>query len=184
MGYTQLQLDFWGDMYLEVARAAGVLSVLGSVSMSVWVTFLNCISLGRFQIRLMSICMIALIAFNGATFAFFRSKLCNDLTSYQDSSYKTECTLDQGGLVICASAMLWCVALLVTCVYIKSPDMDVEIGEDGKITNKFEERKEKRKTKKMNKQQKKKEARLKQVLAEQKAAQDRIRKKHNVGSKV
>lgn len=182
LGYTELQLEFFGDWFLEIARCAGVLSVLGAVSISAWVGFLNCIHMGRFQIRLMSICLIALIIFNGATFAFFKSNVCTDLVSYQDESYETKCTMDQGALVIVASSMLWCVALLITCVYIKAPELDIEIGQDGEITNKFEERVEERKSSKLSRKQKREEKKLKKILEEQRAAQATIRSK--LGSRV
>jgi hypothetical protein len=78
---------------------------------------------------------------------------------------------------------LWAVAFVISCIYIKSPEMDLRIGEDGKMINAFEDRQERRKQAKQAKLQKQKESKLKQVLAEQRASQDQIRQKHNVPSK-
>jgi hypothetical protein len=182
-GYTTLQLEFFGDTALEIARASGVLSVIGAVAMSFWVLFLNCISMSRMQIRVLQLCLFALMLNIGGTFAIFFSPLCTDLVSYQDEDYETKCTLDQGGLVVIAAALLWAVAFVISCIYIKSPEMDLRIGEDGKMINAFEDRQERRKQAKQAKLQKQKERKLKQVLAEQRASQDQIRQKHNVPSK-
>lgn len=179
-GYTELQLEFFGDSALEIARACGVLAVIGSVAMSFWVLFLNCISMGKMQIRVLQLCLFALMVNIGGTFAIFFSPLCTDLVSYQNESYETKCTLDQGGLVVIAAALLWAVALVISFIYIKSPEMDLRIGEDGKMINAFEDRQERRKQSKQAKLQKQKEGKLKDVLAEQRAAQDQIRQKHNV----
>jgi hypothetical protein len=72
------------------------------------------------------------------------------------------------------------VALLISCIYIKAPESDITIDEEGKIKNAFEERQKRRK---QMKKQKGKEKKLKQVLAQQRAAQNKLRKKHNVPKK-
>jgi len=177
-GYTTLQLEFFGDSALEVARACGVLAVIGAVAMSFWILFLNCVSMGQMQIRALQFCLLALTLNIGGTFAIFFSPLCQDLVSYQNDSYETNCTLDQGGLVVISAGLLWGVALLISCIYIKSPEKDVQAGVDGKMVNAFEKRQERRREQQIHKDQKKK---LNKLLAEQKAHQDMIRQKHGVG---
>lgn len=177
-GYTTLQLEFFGDTALEVARACGVLAVIGAVAMSLWVLFLNCVSMGQMQIRVLQLCLVCLAINIGGTFAIFFSPLCQDLVSYQDASYETKCTLDQGGLVVISAGLLWAVALLTSCIYIKPPEKDIQVLADGKEVNAFEIRQERRRQAKLQKNQGKK---LKQVLAEQKAQQDMLRRKHGVG---
>eukprot|EP00980_Cylindrotheca_fusiformis_P000077 scaffold19_cov114-Cylindrotheca_fusiformis.AAC.24 len=179
-GYTTLQLKFFGDRALEIARGCGVLAVIGSVAMSFWVLFLNCISMSKIQIRVLQTCLFALMLNIGGTFAIFFSPLCTDLVSYQDASYETECTLDQGGLVVLAAALLWAVALVISCMYIKAPEADLRVGQDGKLVNAFEDRQQRRQQAKQAKLQKQKEQKLREVLTEQRAAQDQLRQKHNV----
>ncbi|CAJ1952290.1 unnamed protein product [Cylindrotheca closterium] len=177
-GYTTLQLEFFGDNALEVARGCGVLAVIGAVAMSFWILFLNCVAMGQMQIRVLQLCLVCLTINIGGTFSIFFSPLCQDLVSYQDESYETKCTLDQGGLVVVSAALLWAVALLISCIYIKAPEKDIQILADGKEINAFEHRQERRRQARLQKAQ---EQKLKQLLAEQKAQQDMIRQKHGVG---
>lgn len=81
--------------------------------------------------------------FTAMTFLIFMSSLCSDLTSYQDGSYETDCTIDQGGLVVIAATLFWAVAFLISVVYIKTPEKDLTI-QDGRITNAFELRQQQR----------------------------------------
>lgn len=162
-GYTQLGREHFSDNYFEVARVFSVLSVLGGIGMTCWTLFLACISLGKFQIWMLSTILGFLAIFVGLTFLILPSSLCTDLVSYQDdegtNEYTTECTLDQGGLVTIAGAVLWSVASLISIIYIKTPETDMRITQDGQITNAF--------------QQRRKERQLKQMLAEQKREQSR-----------
>lgn len=172
-GYTVLQTDQFSDDIFEVARIFGVLSVLGGVGVTCWTLFLGCISLGRFQIWMLSGVLFFITAFVGLTFLIFQSALCQDLVSYQDESYTTQCTLDQGGLVIIASCILWCVAFLMSVIYIKPPELDLEFSPDGQIRNAFEQRQRIR-------QQQMKQRRLEQLLAQQKKQQEIIRQKRHM----
>ena len=178
-GYTTLQLEFFGDSALEVARACGVLAVIGAVAMSLWVLFLNCVSMGQMQIRVLQFCLICLTVNIAGTFSIFFSPLCQDLVSYQNASYETKCTLDQGGLVVISAGMLWGVALVISCMYIKAPERDIQTMPDGKQINAFEVRQERRRLAKMQKEQQK---RLQQVLEQQRAQQEMLRRKHGVGA--
>lgn len=177
-GYTTLQLEFFGDTVLEVARACGVLAVIGAVAMSLWILFLNCVAMGQMQIRVLQFCLICLTVNIVGTFSIFFSPLCQDLVSYQNANYPTKCTLDQGGLVVISAGMLWGVALVISCLYIKAPEKDLQTLADGKQVNAFQLRQERRRQTKMQKDQ---QSRLQRVLAEQRAQQDMIRKKHGVG---
>eukprot|EP00934_Nitzschia_sp_Nitz4_P006663 Nitzschia sp. Nitz4//scaffold8_size234185//2632//3715//NITZ4_001224-RA/size234185-augustus-gene-0.253-mRNA-1//-1//CDS//3329559707//6653//frame0 len=155
-GYTTLQQETFGDDIFETARIFGVLSVLTGIGATAWVLFLSCISLGRYQIWTMSLVLGLLMIFVGFAFLLFKSQLCTDLVSYQDASYTTECSMDQGGLVTIASSILWCVACLITVIYIKPPERDMMIGVNGEIKNAFVERQLERE------RQKREKARLRQ----------------------
>jgi hypothetical protein len=142
-GYSELQREHFSDKVFEASRIFSVLAVLGGMGVTVWVLFLSCISLGRFQIWMMSTILGFLTIFTVLTFLIFLSTLCTDLTSYQDASYETDCTIDQGGLVVIAATLFWAVAFLISVVYIKTPEKDLT-WQDGRITNAFELRQQQR----------------------------------------
>jgi hypothetical protein len=167
-GYTESQRDHFSDNIFEVARIFGVLSVLGGIGVTGWTLFLACISLSQIQIWIMSATLFLLTCFVGFTFLLFQAELCQDLVSYQSDDYTTECTLDQGGLVVIAAAILWCVAFLISIIYIKPAESDITISRNGNVTNNFEQRKAQR-------QQKVKERKMQQIVVEQKEKQDQIR---------
>mmetsp|Transcript_69751 Transcript_69751/g.105390 ORF Transcript_69751/g.105390 Transcript_69751/m.105390 type:complete len:284 (-) Transcript_69751:18-869(-) len=163
-GYTELQTELFADNVFEVARIFAVLSVLTGIGVVGWSLFLSCISLNKYQIWMMSGVFGMEVIFVCLTFLFFKSGLCTDLVSYQDESYTTECTMDQGGLVIIAAILLWCVACLVSVMYIKPPNRDMAII-NGRITNAFEQRK--------------KERHLQMLLAQQRKEQAELRSRHS-----
>jgi hypothetical protein len=140
-GYTALQREAFSDHTFETARIFAVLSVLGGLGVMVWTWFLACISLGRFQIYMLSTVLGLLTIFCGMTFLIFSSNLCNILVEAQ--GYDSDCTLDQGGLVTIAAVILWTVAALITIIYIQPPEQDLVV-KDGKISNAFEQRLEER----------------------------------------
>lgn len=142
-GYSEGQREFFADTTFEVARVFAVLSVIGGMSSVLAMILLSCISFVRFQIWILSTILMMLAVSNCLTFIIFQSKLCNDLVSYQNESYSTQCTIDQGGLIVIAGAIFWSVACLISVVFIKDPRRDLSI-KNGKITNKFDARQERR----------------------------------------
>ena len=161
-GYNQVQLSHITDDYFEVARIFAVLSVLTGMGVSIWTLFLSCLSMTRFQIWILSGVFFALTAFCGCSSILFMSLMCTDeLVSFQDESYTVSCTLDQGGLVVIAAAILWCVSFLLTVIYIKPPESDMTIV-NGQITNAFERRMEQRK--------KQREKQLQKLMSDQQKA--------------
>lgn len=163
-GYTDRQKDNFSDEIFEVSRIFGVLSVLGGIGMTAWTLFLSCLSLRKLQIWAMSLGLFLLTCFVGFTFLLFQSSLCNDLVSYQNASNTTKCTLDQGGLVAIAACILWCVAFLISVIYIKPPENDLMFSPDGKLMNAFQERQLERERLKREKR------RLKEHAAEERKA--------------
>jgi len=89
--------------------------------------------------------------------------------SYQNESYETKCTIDQGGLVVIAAAIFWSVAFLISVVYIKDPKRDMGIR-DGRITNAFDQRTEER-------QVREKERRIKTQTNRERKHQRRVQKR-------
>jgi hypothetical protein len=174
-GYTELHREHFSDNSFEVARIFAVLSVLGGIGVTSWTLFLACISLGKFQIWMLSTILGLQTIFVGLTFLLFKSELCQDIVSYQDETYTTDCTLDQGGLVVIAGVILWCVACLISIIYIKPPETEMQFTHDGRITNAFQQRKEQR-------SQAEKERRLKQLLADQQRQQRQIRQNRSMPS--
>lgn len=142
-GFSESQLNFFTDTIFEVARIFAILSVMGGLGVVVSIFLLSCMSMKRFQIWMMSTVLGFISIFVGLTFLVLRSKLCNDLVSGQNESYGTECTVDQGGLVIIAALIFWTVAFLISVVYIKDPKRDLGIR-DGQIVNDFDKRTEER----------------------------------------
>jgi hypothetical protein len=142
IGYAQGLRNHITDNKFEVARIFAVLSVLCGTGMAVWTLFLSCISLGKFQIRLMSVTFFCITCFTGFTFLIFQSGLCNELVTFQ--GYESQCTMDQGGLVVIAACILWSVAFLITVIYIKSPESEMAFI-NGQIRNAFDERQAARK---------------------------------------
>eukprot|EP00525_Craspedostauros_australis_P013255 CAMPEP_0198113890 /NCGR_PEP_ID=MMETSP1442-20131203/5440_1 /TAXON_ID= /ORGANISM="Craspedostauros australis, Strain CCMP3328" /LENGTH=352 /DNA_ID=CAMNT_0043771089 /DNA_START=413 /DNA_END=1470 /DNA_ORIENTATION=- len=136
-GYSEAVLDKVSDYPFEVARIFSVLAVLMGWAIIFWIIFLSCFSMGRFQIWVMRVLCGMEIIFCGLTFVIFQSYLCKSLVS--DQGFDSECTLDQGGLVIIASCILWCVACVIASLYIKPRALDVVIV-DGRIASAFEER--------------------------------------------
>jgi len=142
-GFSEGQRNFFSDDIFNVARIFAVLAVLGGMGVVLAILILSCMSLKRFQIWMLSTTLGLIAIFTGLTFIVFYSKLCNDLVGYQDENYETECTIDQGGLVVIAAAIFWMVAFLISLVYIKDPKRDLGIR-DGEITNAFDARQEER----------------------------------------
>jgi hypothetical protein len=164
-GYTDLQRDAFSDHSFETARIFAVLSVLAAIGVTIWTWFLACISLGKFQIYMMSTILGLLVIFCGFTFLIFSSNLCNHLVEAQ--GYGSDCTLDQGGLVTIAAVILWSVAALISIIYIKPPDQDLVLM-NGQITNAFENRLEERR------RRKEKDRKLANLLAEQKKSNQEL----------
>jgi hypothetical protein len=168
-GYTERQREHFGDTIFEVARIFAVFATLGGMGITLWVLFLACISLGRFQLWMMSAVLGFIAVSVGLTFMIFQSKLCTDLVTYQDVSFETKCTIDQGGLVVIAAVIFWVVAFLISVVYIKPPEADLTL-QNGRITNAFEERQQQR-------LRRGKERKMQQTLS----AQRRKQKRHSSG---
>lgn len=143
VGYTESQRDHFGDTIFEVARIFAVLATLSGICTTMSLLFLACMSLGRFQILMMSAVLGFVTVFVALTFIVFQSTLCTDLASYQDQSFATNCTIDQGGLVVIAAIVFWTVAFLIFVIYVKAPEADLTLH-DGQITNAFEERQQQR----------------------------------------
>jgi hypothetical protein len=139
-GYNQLQQEVFGDTIFQVSQVFAVLSVVGGVSMTAWTLFLSCFSLRKLQIWAMSLGFFLLSCFVAFSLLIFQSALCQDLVSYQNPSYTSKCTLDQGGLIAIAGSILWFVAFLICVVYIKSPENDVTFLPSGEVVNAFEMR--------------------------------------------
>mmetsp|Transcript_13918 Transcript_13918/g.28714 ORF Transcript_13918/g.28714 Transcript_13918/m.28714 type:complete len:277 (-) Transcript_13918:125-955(-) len=142
-GFSQSQREFFSDIIFEVSRIFAIIAVLGGMFVVLSIFLLSCMAMRRFQIWMLSLVLFGITALTGSTFLVLMSQLCNDLVSYQDENYTTECTIDQGGLVIIAAAIFWAVAFLISVVYIKDPKRDLGIR-DGQITNKFDTRAEER----------------------------------------
>jgi len=142
-GFSESQRNFFSDNIFEVARIFAVLSVLGGMGVVLSIFLLTCMSMKRFQIWMLSTVLGFIAIFVCLTFLILRSTLCNDLVSYQNESYETKCTVDQGGLVLIAASIFWIVAFLISVVYIKDPKRDFGIR-DGQITNAFDKREEER----------------------------------------
>eukprot|EP00532_Pseudo-nitzschia_australis_P002864 CAMPEP_0168193172 /NCGR_PEP_ID=MMETSP0139_2-20121125/18452_1 /TAXON_ID=44445 /ORGANISM="Pseudo-nitzschia australis, Strain 10249 10 AB" /LENGTH=264 /DNA_ID=CAMNT_0008116485 /DNA_START=296 /DNA_END=1090 /DNA_ORIENTATION=- len=175
VGFSESQRNFFGDPLFEVSRVFAVLSVLGGMGLVLAVFILSCMSLKRFQIWMMTIIFGLIPIFVGLTFIVLQSKLCNGLTTYQNETYQTSCTVDQGGLVVIAAAIFWSVTFLISVVYIKDPKRDVGIR-NGQITNAFETRQEERHLREMERRVKVQERR------EQRQERRNQRRKENGGS--
>eukprot|EP00538_Stauroneis_constricta_P013372 CAMPEP_0119557766 /NCGR_PEP_ID=MMETSP1352-20130426/9316_1 /TAXON_ID=265584 /ORGANISM="Stauroneis constricta, Strain CCMP1120" /LENGTH=332 /DNA_ID=CAMNT_0007604907 /DNA_START=146 /DNA_END=1144 /DNA_ORIENTATION=+ len=136
-GYSEAVLSRVLDTTLDAARIFAVLSVLLGWGVIFWIIFLSCISLGRYQIwMLRCICGVE-IFFTGFTMLIFQSRLCKRLV--ESRGHESKCTIDQGGLVVIAACILWSVAFLITCLYIKPRELDMTIV-NGRIANAFDER--------------------------------------------
>ena len=161
-GYNQVQLSHITDDYFEIARIFAVFSVLAGIGISIWTLFLSCLSMSRCQVIVMSLVFFAMIIFAGLSGVVFLSRMCtNALVAFQSENYTASCTVDQGGLVIVAASILWCVSFLLTVIYIKPPESDVAIV-NGQIQNVFDSRMEKRK--------KQREKQLQKLMADQQKA--------------
>lgn len=160
VGYTELQREQFSDLYFEVARIFAIISVVGGVGMVCWIFFLSCISMVKCQIVFMSLFFLVLMGCNGMTFLLHYSDLCLDLVSYQNEAFTTICTVDQGGLVVIAAAILWLVAFLITVIYVRVPKSKEELRDE--------------------RRQDARDKRLKQLLADQKREQNQIRQKNRL----
>jgi len=167
-GFSESQRIFFTDTIFEVARIFAVLSVLGGMGVVLGIFLLSCMSMKRFQIWMLSTILGFTSCFVCLTFLVFKSKLCNDLVSYQNESYGTACTIDQGGLVVIAAVFFWGVAFLISVVYIKDPKRDLGIR-DGQITNAFDKRTDERR-------QKEKERRMKTQMNRERRQQQKMEK--------
>jgi len=170
-GYSEGQRTFFSDTLFEVSRIFAILSVLGGITIVLAIFFLSCLSLRRFQIWMLSTILGLISIFVGLTFIVFFSKLCNDLVSYQNESYTTQCTIDQGGLLVIAASIFWIIACIISIVYVKDPKRDLGIG-NGEITNVFDARQERR-------YQRDRERRLKSEINRERRKQHREQRRNN-----
>lgn len=167
-GFSESQRNYFSDTLFQVARIFAVLSVLGGMGVLLGIFLLSCMSMRRFQIWMLSAILGFIVTFVCLTFLVLRSKLCTDLVGSQDDGFGTACTIDQGGLVVIASAIFWGVAFVISVVYIKDPKRDLGIV-DGEITNTFDRRQEER-------LQREKERRMKAQVNREQRRQHRQRK--------
>lgn len=169
-GFSESQRNFFSDTIFEVARIFAVLAVLGGMGVLLGIFLLSCVSMKRFQIWLLSTVLGFIVVSVCLTFLVFKAKLCTDLVSYQDESFGTTCTIDQGGLVVISAAIFWAVAFMISVVYIKDPKRDLGIR-DGQITNTFDKRQEER-------LQREKERKMKSQMNRERRQQRRGQKGH------
>jgi hypothetical protein len=139
VAYTEYQLErgVLADVSLQAARVFAIFAVLGGLGVLLWSLLLLCMSLGRCQCRLYAFCIFLMALFTGLMQLIKKSSLCN---SVGDPSH---CRLNTGGLVAIAALLLWLVALVISCVYVQSPNEDV-IVQNGVETNLFQKRYERR----------------------------------------
>lgn len=168
-GYSESQRQFFSDTLFEVARIFAVLSVLGGMGVVLGIFLLSCMSMKRFQIWILSGVLGCISISSCLVFLVLKSNLCTDLVSYQNESYTTKCTIDRGGLIVIGAAIFWCVAFLISVVYIKDPQRDLGIR-DGQITNTFDKRQEERR-------QREKERKLKSQMNRERMQQRRAQKR-------
>lgn len=132
-GFNQDMLEGLKEPFFDAARLIGVVAVLLAFMMVVWVFLLSTLSVGKMEIILMKLCFIILSALIGSTYLIFLSSLCHDVGE------DTECTIDEGGLVAIAAAILWFVCFLMTCFFIKRPGEDLVLI-DGELRSVFKDR--------------------------------------------
>lgn len=144
VGYTEAQLDFFGDGVLQFSRVFGMISVLGGIVATFWALFLSCRSFTRCQTFSMNLILGGLVCCVGLTFFMFRSQVCQDLLSSHGESAASGCTLDQGGLVAVTAFMFWCVAFSMSLFHIQVLAQDEEILPDTPTTVDLDERDEQR----------------------------------------
>eukprot|EP00547_Thalassionema_nitzschioides_P000685 CAMPEP_0194214432 /NCGR_PEP_ID=MMETSP0156-20130528/15605_1 /TAXON_ID=33649 /ORGANISM="Thalassionema nitzschioides, Strain L26-B" /LENGTH=323 /DNA_ID=CAMNT_0038942675 /DNA_START=67 /DNA_END=1038 /DNA_ORIENTATION=+ len=132
-GFNQQMLEGLKEPFFDSARLIGVVAVLLSFMMVVWVFLLSTLSVGKLEIILMKICFIILAVLIGNTFLVLNSSLCHDVAE------DTECTIDEGGLVAIAAVILWFVCFLITCFFIKPPGEDLALV-DGELRSVFQDR--------------------------------------------
>lgn len=173
VSYTeyQLQSGVLADVPLQAARVFAIFSVLGGLGVLLWSTILFCMSLGRYQCRLFAFCLLLLAMFMGLTQLITRSSLCNSVGS------PAHCGLNNGGLVAIAALLLWLVALVISLVYVQSPNHDV-IVQNGVETNLFEKRKERRLAREQARREEQQRKQLEKARLEQQLAEEREQEEH------
>lgn len=104
VGYQETMRSVLSDTYFDVGRICGVLSTLLGCLQVLWVLVLSCLEMNPIQAWIFCGLSLMTSAFSSLTFLFYKSSLCQSLFVEQT------CTLDEGGLVLIAGAILWLVS--------------------------------------------------------------------------
>lgn len=136
-GYRQTMLDaLLSDPIFSSIRIMAVMAVLFSITMLVWVFLMTTLSMLRREIWGQTLGCFILTLLVGLSFLIFQSSLCDASVGDRQS---LSCSLDQGGLVAVAATILWFVAFLMSCLFVKARGMDLVLV-DGELRSEFEER--------------------------------------------
>lgn len=120
VGYQSTMLTSISDTPFETARGFAVFAVLLAVIVTIWSMLSACISWNRIQIRLWSACLLAGAVCTGLTFLLKRAAIC------QSTFQQTECSIDQGGLMLVAAVILWLAAFMISVTFLKPDEVDSE----------------------------------------------------------
>ena len=149
-GYTQSALEIISDTMFEVARVLIVIAVLMGIGVFVWILSLSCLSLGPRQVYLLAACQLLLVLLTSLTFLIKQSGLC------QDVGQDTSCHVDEGGIIMIASAISWFFGFLITILFMKSPEKERQEREE-EIQRRAEALADKKRKKAVLKQKRKEE---------------------------
>ena len=113
VGYPVTIMEEITDEILEIARAGGVLSVLLAFVIVFLTLLTSCFKYNWLQTVITNFCAVAGIVFSGLTFLIKKSAICT--TTFENS----ECTFDEGGIVMFAAISFWFISLLIACSMFK-----------------------------------------------------------------
>jgi len=118
VGYSETARHNLSDALFETARVCGVLTVLLSFVVFIWVIFLTCLAMNRCQVYLFRICCFAGTLTAGLTFILDMSQVCNSLFESQS------CEIDSGGMSMAAACILW-FAVFVLSIFCVKPSSGI-----------------------------------------------------------
>ena len=120
VGYVQSMKEEFSEKYFEIARISGSMAVMLSVLVVLAAIMNACMAWNMWQIIILSLLLLAGSVASSLAFIFFKSDLCN--STFDQSS----CSMDEGGLVLVAGAILWLSAFVITVVFMRTLDNRVD----------------------------------------------------------
>jgi hypothetical protein len=153
IGYQQRMLSALSEPIWDGSRIVAIFSVLFSLMMILWIIFMTTLSMRSREVWCQTFFFAIQVCLVGMSFGIFSSSLC---TNKIGDRYNVDCTLDEGGLVAIAAAILWFASALISCYLVRGPDNAISTRmPPSELDSRLQARKRTRRTRKISSEEEK-----------------------------